>query len=98
MINSYWETDLNKKPNKVTGPWNIGHRWPSFPLDLETIKANILSKIHDDYLKKMWPLECQQGFPLNWPGDLVFAKWPSFELALEIIKTTIFSKIHDDDV
>ena len=27
-------------------------KWPSFELDLETTKTNILSNIHDDYLKK----------------------------------------------
>ena len=46
---------------------------------------------------KMWPLECYQGFPLIWPGDLVFdPRWPSFESDLEIITTNIVSKIHDD--
>ena len=46
---------------------------------------------------KMWPLEWKQGFPLIWPGDLVFdPRWPSFELDLEIIKTNILSKIPDD--
>ena len=46
---------------------------------------------------KMWPLEHQQGFPLIWPGELVFdIKWPSFELGLEIIKTNILSNIYDD--
>ena len=46
---------------------------------------------------KMWPLEYQQGFPLSWPGELVFdIKWPSFKLHLEIIKTNILSQIHDD--
>ena len=46
---------------------------------------------------KMWPLECLQGFPLIWPGDLVFdPRWPSFKLDLKIIKTNILSKIHDD--
>ena len=45
----------------------------------------------------MWPLECQQGFTLFWPGDLVSdSKWPGFELDLEIIKTNILSNIHDD--
>ena len=33
-------------------------KWPSFELDLEITKMNILSNIYDDYLKKMWPLEC----------------------------------------
>ena len=46
---------------------------------------------------KMWPLERQQGFPLIWPGDLIFyLKWPSFKLDLEIIKMNILSKINDD--
>ena len=46
---------------------------------------------------KIWPLECQQGFLLIWPGDLGFdPKWPSFKLDLEIIKTSILSKILDD--
>ena len=46
---------------------------------------------------KMWPLECYQGFPLIWPGDLFFeTKWPSFKSDLELMKTNILSKIHDD--
>ena len=46
---------------------------------------------------KMWPLEHQQGFPLIWPGELIFdIKWPSFNLDLEIIKTNILSDIYDD--
>ena len=46
---------------------------------------------------KMWPLEHQQGFPLIWPGELVFdIEWPSFKLDLEIIKTNILSNIYDD--
>ena len=47
-------------------------KWPGFKLNLEIIKTNILSKIHDD---------C---FPLIWLGDLVFdLKWPSFEQDLD---------------
>ena len=42
-----------------------------FKLDLEIANTNIVSKIHDDYLK-MWPQECLQDFPLIWLGDLVF--------------------------
>ena len=46
---------------------------------------------------KMWSPEHQQGFPLIWPGDLVFdPKWPTFKLDLEIIKTNILSNIYDD--
>ena len=37
--------------------WLGDIKWPSFKLDLEIIKPNILSNIYDDYLK-MWPLEC----------------------------------------
>ena len=48
-------------------------------------------------ISKMWPLEHQQGFPLIWPGELVFdIKWPSFKLDLEIIKTNILSNIYRD--
>ena len=71
-------------------------KWPSFKLDLEIIKTNILSNIYDDYLKKcdLWSVN---SFLLIWPGDLVFnPMWSSFELDLEIIKTNILSKIHDD--
>ena len=32
-------------------------KWPNFKLELEIIKTNILSKIHDDYLKNV-TLEC----------------------------------------
>ena len=46
---------------------------------------------------KMWLLECQKGFPLIWPGNLVSdIKWPSFKLELEIIKMNILSNIYDD--
>ena len=46
---------------------------------------------------KMWLLEHQQGFPLIWPGELIFyIKWPNFILDLEIIKTNILSNIYDD--
>ena len=77
-----------EKLKRATGQKTIHH--------LEIIKTNILSKIHDDHFK-MWPLEHQQGFPLIWPGELVFdIKWPSFKLDLEIIKTHILSQIHDD--
>ena len=44
----------------------------------------------------MWPLDCQQGFPLIWPGDLVSdIKWPSFKLDLEIKMNTL-SNIYDE--
>ena len=45
--------------------------WPSFKLDLEIIKTNILSKIHDDCLKNV------TGRVLTrFSADL--ARWPSF--------------------
>ena len=73
-----------------------GSKWPSFELGLKIIKTNILSNIHDDWLKNVtWSLKFV--FPLIWPGDLVSdSKWPNFELDLEIIKTNILSTIHDD--
>ena len=70
-------------------------KWPSFKLDLEIIKTNILSNIYDDYLKNV--TSGVLSFLLIWPGDLVFdPMWPSFKLDLEIIKTNILCKIHDD--
>ena len=42
-----------QKHNKFNEPSNIAHMSPSFQLDLEIIKTNILSKIHDDYFKNM---------------------------------------------
>ena len=69
---------------------------PSDPVsnDLEIIRTNILSRIHDDCFKNM---TAREGFPLIWPSNLVFdPKWPSFELDLEIIKKNILSDIHDD--
>ena len=45
------------KLKKLTVPWNIGNKWLSFEFDVDIIKVNILSKIHDDHLK-MWFLEC----------------------------------------
>ena len=65
---------------------------PSFELDLQIIKTNILSNIHNDYLKNV-----TSGVLTRFFFDLVFdPKRPSFKLDLEIIKTNIFSKIHDD--
>ena len=61
--------------------------WPSFETDLEIIKTNILSKVHDDCFKNV---TAKQGFLLIWPVDLVFdPKRQSFELDLELIKTNI---------
>ena len=37
----------------VTGDLVFDSKWPSFELDLELIKTNILSKIHDDCSKNM---------------------------------------------
>ena len=71
-------------------------KWPSFKSDLELIKTNILSKIHDDCFKNV-TARVLTRFSLIWPGDLVFdPKWPSFKLDLEIIKANILSNIHND--
>ena len=68
---------------------------PSFELDLEVIKTNILSKIHDESFKNV--TSRMLTFSLIWPDDLVFdPKWPSFIPDLEIIKTNILNIIHDD--
>ena len=86
-----------EKLKKVTGPWNIGHKWPSSKLHLEIIKTNILSKIHDIHFKNVTARVLTRfSFDLAW-WQLVFdPKWPSFQLDLEIIKTNILSKIQDD--
>ena len=47
------------------------HKWPSFQLDLEIIKTNILSKIHDDCFKKV-----VARVLMKFSTDL--ARWPSF--------------------
>ena len=71
-------------------------KWSSFEVDLEIIKTNILSKIHDNYFKTE-SSRMLTSFFFN------LARWPSldpkllsFELDLQIIKTNILSKIHDD--
>ena len=71
-------------------------KWPSFELDLELIKTNILSKIHDDCFKNVTArvLTRFSADLAQWPSFL--SRWPSFELDLEIIKTNILSKVHDD--
>ena len=68
--------------------------WPSFELDLEIIKTNILGKIHDDCFKNVTSRVLKRSsFDLAWWPNFD-PKWPSFEL--ELIKTNILSKIHDD--
>ena len=38
-----------------------------------------------------------QGFPLIWPGDLVFdPKWPSFKLDTDSSRQTFWARYHDD--
>ena len=68
---SYWETDQNEINNKIKGLWNIGHKRPSFELELEIIKKNFLSKICDYYFKNMTSRVLTRfSFDLDW--------WPSF--------------------
>ena len=70
-------------------------KWHSFKLELEIIKTNILSKIHEEYFKNVTSRVLAR-FYLLWPCDLVFyLKWPIFVHDLEIIKTNIWSKIYD---
>ena len=61
--------------------------WPSFELDLEIIKTNILSKILDDCLKKMWPLVLTK-----FSAD--FAWWPSFWS--EVTQFLTWPRTHQD--
>ena len=63
----------------------------------EIIKTNILSKTHENYLKKEVSGALLIFFSLIWSVDLVFyPELPSFKLDLEILKASIMSKIHDD--
>ena len=70
--------------------------WPSFKLDLEIIKTNILSKIQDDCFKNVTGrvLTRFSADLARWPS--FYPRWPSFKPDLKIIKTNILSKIHDD--
>ena len=72
------------------------HKWPSFELDLEIIKTNILSKIHDDCFKNV-TARVLTSFLLIRPGDLVLnPKWPSLKLNLDLIEVYTLSKFHQD--
>ena len=59
-------------------------KWPSFELDLEIIKTNILSNIHDNYFKNVtsrvltslsFDLACWSSF---WPQVTQVWTWPKF--------------------
>ena len=93
--NSYWETDLNRKTLESLDP-QIFIMWPSFELQLDIIKKNILSVIHDDYFKTVISkIITRFSFDLAW-WPIFDPKWSSFELDLEIIKTNILNNILDD--
>ena len=69
---------------------------PSFKLDLEIIKTNILSNIYDDYLKNV-----TSGVLTRFSFDLAW--WPSFwshvtqfQTWLKNHQDKILGKIHDD--
>ena len=50
-----------------TGDLGTNIKWPSFKLDLEIIKTNILSKIYDDYLKNATSrMSTRFSFDMNW--------------------------------
>ena len=57
-------------------------KWPSFKLDLEIIKANILSKIHDVCFINVTARELTRiytdvaGWPSFWPHVTQFRTWP----------------------
>ena len=70
--------------------------WLSSELDLESIKTNILSKIHDYRLKNVISRVLTRfSFDMTlWPSFSPQAT--QFELNLETIKTNRLSKIHYD--
>ena len=78
--------------------------WPSFWPDMTHIRtwSRYCLDDHSEQVwwrldKKMWPLECSQGFSLIWPIDLVFdPTWSIFELDLAFIKTNILTNFYDD--
>ena len=57
-------------------------KWPSFELDLEIIKTNILSKFHDDCLKNVTARVLRRfsadlaRWPSFWPQVTQFRTWP----------------------
>ena len=61
--------------------------WPSFILDLEIIKTNILSKIHDDCLKNV-----TARVLTRFSADL--ARWPSFWL--QVTQFQNWPRTHQD--
>ena len=72
------------------------YMWPSFELDLEIIKTNILRKIHDDCFKNV-----TANVLLRFSADL--AQWPCFWPQVTLFWTwhrthqdNTLSKIHDD--
>ena len=74
--------------NKVTGLWNVGNKRPSFKFDLEIIKANILSMIHDAYLKNVTSRVLTRfSFDLAW--------WPIFFLS-QVSQFQTWPRNHQD--
>ena len=71
-----------EKLKKVTGSWNTGNKWPRSKLNLEIIKTNILSKIHDDHFKNVTPRVLNRfSFDLAWCHSFLlqvtqFQTWP----------------------
>ena len=65
-------------------------KWPSFELDLEIIKTNIWSKIHDDWFKNVTSKVLTRfSFDLTW--------WPSFWPQVTQFQTLPHQdKLHDD--
>ena len=63
-----WQQDF---PVIWPGDLVFDPKWPSFELDLEIIKTNILSKIHDDCFKNV-----TTRVLTRFSADLAW--WPSF--------------------
>ena len=59
----------------------------------------VITKFHEDPLKKIKALLWTQGFWMIWPSDLVFeSTLPIFELDLDIGHKHILIKSHDDSI
>ena len=81
--NGFCKLDLSFAAQTPPRPGDLvfDSKWPSFELDLEITKTNMLCKIHDDCLKNV-TTRVTPGVPVL--NDL------------EIIKTNILSNTHDD--
>ena len=87
---------LIRKTAPPTGGHVFQRTGTTFELNQHIIKANILTKLHEDWA---WNVTSTvfTSFFFFWPSDLVFdPAWPSFELDRDIIVTKLLTKFHED--